>query len=262
MPPPCGTVPVAFKSSKLCSGAATEILRPRASWTMNSKSSPGSKPSSDSAKPFCPPLLPWQPPALHPTLVKMGTTCVGKLIGRSRSAFSTTTVVAADKPDGWTAVICAVPVLTGRTTPLASTVTIPSGAISNVASRVRSRMFPDASRPSSKQLLPSLFAREGELAVVVAASYQLQLHWHEVVGFGSGRRYLASRIRRRRRRPTENEASTQPYLRFDHRQRLAGCLPPLVDSNVCPTKNLIWGCRIGNQRTSSREQKAALNLGM
>ena len=166
------------------------------------------------------------------------------------------------RPDGWTAVIWAVPVLTGRTTPVASTVTIPAGATSNFASRVRSRMFSDASRPSSKQLLPGLFAREGELArrgrgqlpAVVAPARRRRIRQRRAM---PGRQYEGAY-----KRVTENEALTEPYLRFDHRQRLAGCLPPLVDSNVCPTKNLIWGCRIGNHRTSSRRVKRALNLGM
>ena len=33
LPPPCGSIPVAFSSSKLCSGAAGESLRPRDSFT-------------------------------------------------------------------------------------------------------------------------------------------------------------------------------------------------------------------------------------
>ena len=37
-----------------------------------------SKPSSDSLKPFCPLALPWQPPALQPSLVKIGADLIAE----------------------------------------------------------------------------------------------------------------------------------------------------------------------------------------
>ena len=66
-------------------GAAGNSRRPRPSFTSVVKSSSGSKPSSDRRKPFCPLALPWQPPQLQPSLVKIGTIWLAKLIGRFTS---------------------------------------------------------------------------------------------------------------------------------------------------------------------------------
>ncbi len=85
LPPPWAMPPVAFSSSRLCSGAAGNTRRPRASSTSAAKSTSGSKPSRDSLKPFWPLALPWQPPELQPSLVKIGTTWLAKLIGRLTS---------------------------------------------------------------------------------------------------------------------------------------------------------------------------------
>ena len=56
---PCGR-------SRLCSGAAGRMRRPRASITSAWWSASGSKPKTLSLKPFFPSALPWQPPELQP----------------------------------------------------------------------------------------------------------------------------------------------------------------------------------------------------
>ncbi len=70
---------------------------------------------------FWPVALPWQPPELHPSLVKIGTTWLRKLTGISVSMFSTVTRAAADLPAKVTR-ISAVPLPCGLTTPSAVTV--------------------------------------------------------------------------------------------------------------------------------------------
>ena len=46
-------------------------------------------------KPFCPDALPWQPPALQPALVKIGTTWFEKLTGGTTAMSVTVTGTAA-----------------------------------------------------------------------------------------------------------------------------------------------------------------------
>ena len=65
-PPPCGTCAVAFRSTRLRSGAILLIRRPADDATISRQSAAGSWPRSDRKNPPLPWRLPWQVPALHP----------------------------------------------------------------------------------------------------------------------------------------------------------------------------------------------------
>ena len=67
--------------------------------------------------PFCPDALPWQPPALHPALVKIGTTWFEKLTGGTTAMSVTVTGTAAVASPSRTRT-SALPVPPGRDHPL------------------------------------------------------------------------------------------------------------------------------------------------
>ena len=106
----------ALRRRRLCSGAAGKSRRPNDSFTRYSKSSVGSNPRSERRNPFWPPLLPWQPPELHPNFVKIGTTWCPKLMGGGAVNFSTASDTSAFTSPA-VAVIVAVPSLSGDTRP-------------------------------------------------------------------------------------------------------------------------------------------------
>src|SRR5439155_20828437 len=116
LPPPWGIWPLALSKSRLFSGDVGKTRRPRASLTRALKSCCGEKPSSDSPKPFWPLALPWQPPELQPSLVKIGTIWLPKLIGRLTSVASHVTATLTDLLPK-VAVIWVVPLASGTTRP-------------------------------------------------------------------------------------------------------------------------------------------------
>ena len=87
---------------------------------MASKSKSGSKPSSDSWKPFCPRALPWHAPALQPARVRIGWTSRSNVTGRGVFAFLTVTAIVVEAPL-MVAVIVAAPSPSGETMPVGFT---------------------------------------------------------------------------------------------------------------------------------------------
>ena len=79
----------------LRSGSETTTRRPSLLCTIWAWSNAGSNPNSDSRNPPRPCCAPWQPPELHPALVRIGSTSAAKFTGTSAVAFATVTGTSA-----------------------------------------------------------------------------------------------------------------------------------------------------------------------
>ena len=84
-PPPCSIISDGFRSRMLRSGSDGTTRRPSLLCTICAWSNAGSNPNSESRNPPRPCCAPWQPPELHPALVRIGSISRTKLTGSSLS---------------------------------------------------------------------------------------------------------------------------------------------------------------------------------